>query len=90
MDEEGVEVIIVGESDSRSPVCRKRPKSENGKGVWNCACRWVGGGGVDGGCLDGVGKRVRLDFGVVLGSRDSKSVTSLDTAISVVMGRTNV
>lgn len=64
---EGVEVIIVGEVGSKWLVCRKRPKSEKGRG--------------DCGCLGEAGERTRLDFGVVLFSRDSKRVTSLDTAI---------
>jgi hypothetical protein len=67
-EDEGVEVIGVGELDSRLLVWRKRPKSEKGKGVCNC--------------LDEAGERIRLDLVVVLDSRDSKTVMSLDTAIS--------
>jgi hypothetical protein len=68
-EDEGVEVMVVGELKSRLLVWRKRPKSEKGKGV--CIC------------LDEAGERVRLDLGLVLGSRDSKRVMSLDTAISL-------
>jgi hypothetical protein len=64
---EGVEVILVGEVGSKWLVCRKRPKSEKGRG----GC----------GCPGAADERTRLDFGVVLDSRDSKRVMSLDTAI---------
>lgn len=71
LEHEGVQVIMVGELGelgSKPVVCKKRLKSEKGRG-----------GGWSG--LDEAGERTRLDFGVVLDSSDSKRVTSLDTAI---------
>jgi hypothetical protein len=79
LEHEGVQVIMVGELGSKPVVCKKRLNSEKGRG-----------GGCSG--LDEAGERTRLDFGVVLDSSDSKSVTSLDTAIlrGAIWGVTNM
>jgi hypothetical protein len=64
---EGVEATDGAALSSKWSVCKKRPSSGKGSG---------GGEGVD-----GAGERTRLNLGVVVGSRDSKRVMSLDTAI---------
>jgi hypothetical protein len=64
---EDVEAMDVAALSSKLSVCKKRPGSGKGSG---------GGEGVE-----GAGERTRLDLGVVVGSRDSKRLMSLDTAI---------
>jgi hypothetical protein len=64
---EGVEATDVAALSSRLAVCKKRPGSGKGSG---------GGEGVE-----GAGEPTCRDLGVVVGSRDSKRVMSLDTAI---------
>jgi hypothetical protein len=66
---EGVEIMFVCMSERKSLKSRDRSNSEKGRD----GCRR----------LDEADLGDRLDLGAVLESRDSKRVTSLDTAILV-------
>ena len=67
MEEDGVEVMIVGEVERKSLMSRERLKLEKGRDGRKC--------------LGEAGVRDRLDLEAVLESRDSNRVTSLDTAM---------